>query len=62
MEENGKVSDSVKLHVKTEMDKEEVRCDKSYAIKLVERVVWGLIGLILTTVVVALLASIIKNQ
>lgn len=36
--------------------------DKTYAIKLAERVVFGMVGIILTAVLVALVALVVANN
>ena len=43
------------------LKKERAISDKMYAIKLVEKIVFGLVGLVLTGVVTALITLIIKK-
>lgn len=57
-----KISAEEELFAKGVCEKERELSDKKYAIKLVEKIVFGLVALILTSVVVALLALIIKGS
>lgn len=54
------IDPKVQLHIKEEHEKLRKDSDQKYAIKLVERVVFGLVGAILMGAVVAWLALIIK--
>lgn len=53
--------DSTKLYVNEKVDEERDISDSRYAIKLVERIVFGAIGLVSLTVLGALIALVIKQ-
>lgn len=55
-----KVDPEIQLHIKEEHEELRKESDAKYAIKLVERVVFGLVSLILTGVVVAIIALVLK--
>lgn len=44
-----------------QLETERKKNDEAYAIKLVERIVFGMIGLILTAVLVAIVALVIRK-
>lgn len=56
-----RVPPEIELHVKKEDDKFRKESDQKYAIKLVERIVFGMVALILTSALVAWIALIIKQ-
>ena len=53
------IDPKIQLHIRERHEKLRQENDKKYAIKLVERIVFGLVALILTGVVGALIALII---
>lgn len=55
-----KIDPELQLHIKETHEKLLEKTDKRYAIKLVERVVFGLVTLILTSVIVAIVALVIR--
>lgn len=54
------IDPKLELHIRKEHDKFRDESDEKYAIKLVERIVFGLVSLILTGAIVAWLALIIR--
>lgn len=56
-----KLDPNIELHIRDTHDKLREDSDKRYAVKLVERIVFGLVTLILTGVLGALLALIIRS-
>lgn len=62
MTERNKISASEELFARQCVEEQRKISDERYAIKLVEKIVFTLVGLILTAVVVALLALIIKGK
>lgn len=55
------IDPNIELHIRDKHEKMRESNDKRYAIKLVERVVFGLVSLILTAVVVAVITLVIKG-
>ena len=55
------VPPEIELHIRKNHDKFREESDDKYAIKLVERVVFGMVTLILTSALVAWIALIIKQ-
>ena len=47
-------------HVRETVDRERIKSDDTYAIKLIERIVFGLLAVILLGVIGALMSVIIK--
>lgn len=56
-----KISVEEELYAKKCIEEQRKLSDERYAIKLVEKIVFGLVALILTSVVVALLALVITK-
>lgn len=48
------------LNLLTALNEQRDISDKRYAIKLVEIVVWGMVGIILTAFLIAILAVVVK--
>lgn len=55
---NMTTSDSTKLYVREEADKERQRSDEMYALKIIERIVYGMLGTVCLAVLYALLQKI----
>ena len=53
------MDDKSKLQLKEELEEERDKSDKLYAPMIVKVIVYGIVGIILTTVFAALLAQII---
>lgn len=53
--------DTTKLYIKEQTDKERDVSDKSYAIKLVEKIVFGMVGLICVAFIGSLIALVMKT-
>lgn len=49
------------LHIKNHLEEERKRNDQTYAIKLVEKIVFGMVSLILVAVLTALVALVITK-
>lgn len=50
------VDPEIQLHIKNEIEKQRAQSDRSYAIKLVEKIVFYMIG----TAAIAVLAAVIR--
>lgn len=57
-----KINADEQLFAKEVCEKERKISDDKYALKIVEKIVFGLVGLILVAVVTALLALVIKGS
>lgn len=55
------IDPELELHIRNRTDTFRGESDKKYAIKLVERIVFGLVSLILTAVVIAIVALVITK-
>jgi len=55
------IDPQLEIAIRDKHDKLRIESDKKYAIKLVERIVFGLVSLILVGVVSAIIALVIKQ-